>query len=82
MMMKRSNRFQIKERPVPKNCGFCKNGTKPDYKEVTALAHFITERGKLLGRARTGICSTHQRAVTREVKRARFMALLPFVVRA
>jgi small subunit ribosomal protein S18 len=81
-MMKRSNRFQFKERPVPTNCGFCKNKTEPDYKEAAALARFITERGKILGRSRTGVCSTHQRAVTREVKRARFMALLPYVVRA
>lgn len=80
--MKRSSRFQRRERPVPKNCGFCHNKTEPDYKEAASLLRFVTERGKLLGRARTGICSTHQRAVTREVKRARFMALLPFVVRA
>ncbi|MBI3559680.1 30S ribosomal protein S18 [Candidatus Gottesmanbacteria bacterium] len=81
-MMKRSNRFQRRERPVPRNCGFCKNKIEPDYKEITALQRFTTERGKLLGRARSGICSKHQRALTREVKRARFMALLPFVVRA
>lgn len=80
--MKRSSRFQRRERPVPKNCGFCHNKTEPDYKEAASLLRFVTERGKLLGRARTGVCSTHQRAVTREVKRARFMALLPFVVRA
>lgn len=81
-MMKRSNRFQRRERPVPKNCGFCHNNTEPDYKDVNALMRFTSERGKLLARARTGICSTHQRRVTREVKHARFMALLPFVVRA
>ncbi len=81
-MMKRSHRFQRRERPVPKDCGFCKNKTEPDYKEATGLLRFVSERGKLLGRSRTGICSKHQRHLTREVKRARFMALLPFVVRA
>lgn len=81
-MMKRSSRFQRRERPVPKNCSFCKAKSEPDYKDPTALMRFITERGKLLSRSRTGLCSKHQRAVTREVKRARFMALLPFVVRA
>jgi len=81
-MMKRSNRFQRKERPVPKNCGFCHNKTEPDYKDAASLLRFTSERGKLLARARTGICSKHQRYITREVKRARFLALLPFVVRA
>lgn len=80
-MMKRSNRFVRRERPVPKNCGFCHNKTEPDYKEAAGLLRFTTERGKLLSRARTGICSKHQRHVTRAVKRARFVALLPFVVR-
>lgn len=81
-MKRRSTRFQRRDRPVPKNCGFCKNKTEPDYKETGGFLRFVTERGKLLGKTRTGLCSKHQRHVTREVKRARFMALLPFVVRA
>ena len=68
--------------PVAKNCPFCKGKTEPEYKDVGVLGKYITERGKLLAQTRTGICATHQRALTREVKRARFMALLPFVVRA
>lgn len=71
-----------RERPVPKNCPFCANKTEPDYKDVGVLTKYVTERGKLLGRARTGVCATHQRGITIAVKRARHVALLPFVVRA
>ena len=46
------------------------------------LNRFITERGKILGRARTGICAKHQRGLTNEIKLARHVALLPFIVRA
>jgi small subunit ribosomal protein S18 len=80
-MMKR--RFdKRRERPVAKNCPFCANKTEPNYKDTGALNKYITERGKLLSRARTGLCAKHQRGVTSEVKRARLVALLPFIVRA
>ena len=80
-MMKR--RFdKRRERPVAKNCPFCANKNEPDYKDVGVLQKYNTERGKLLGRARTGVCAKHQRAITSEVKRARLLALLPFIVRA
>lgn len=80
-MMKR--RFdKRRERPVAKNCPFCGGKTNPDYKDAGVLNKYITERGKLLGRARTGVCAKHQRAITVAVKRARLVALLPFVVRA
>lgn len=71
-----------KLRPVAKNCPFCANKTEPDYKEVNTMIKYTSERGKMLGKARTGVCSTHQRAIGRELKRARFMAMLPFIVRA
>jgi small subunit ribosomal protein S18 len=87
-MMKR--RFdKRRERPVAKNCPFC--GSKnlpagrqanPDYKDPGVLNKYITERGKLLSRARTGLCAKHQRWMTTAVKRARLVALLPFIVRA
>lgn len=71
-----------KPRPVPTKCNFCETKTRPDYKEVALLNKFVTERGKILGRARTGICSKHQKQVTTAIKRARFLAMMPFVVRA
>jgi len=73
---------KIQLKPVAKACGFCSGKTSPDYKDTQGLMRFISERGKILGKARTGICSHHQRILTHEVKKARFMALLPFVVRA
>lgn len=80
--MRRSNKFTRTLRPVPTNCPYCAAKTNPDYKEVDALSKYTTERGKLLARTRTGLCAKHQRRVEQSVKRARFVALMPFVVRA
>lgn len=60
-------------------CPFCEDGTLPYFGEVAALERFLTDRGKIIGRKRTSVCAKHQRRLTREVKRARFLALLPFV---
>ena len=63
-----------------KVCYFCKNKVEHiDYKDVDGLRRYISERGKILPRRVTGTCSKHQRSVTSAVKRARIMALLPFV---
>jgi len=64
---------------VPKNCFFCNEKIEPNFKEVANLSRFVSERGRILGRDRTGVCAKHQRKLTREVKRARHLALLPFV---
>lgn len=50
-----------------------------DYKDVPTLKRFITSQGKLMSRKRTGLSSAAQKALARAVKRARFMALLPYV---
>ncbi len=50
-----------------------------DYKDVELLRKFITERGKILPRRITGLTSQQQKALTRAVKRARLLALLPFI---
>lgn len=71
-----------KLRPVAKDCPFCHQHVEPNYKEINVLTRYLSERGKLMPQTRTGLCSAHQRAVTQEVKRARHVALLPFVVRA
>jgi small subunit ribosomal protein S18 len=52
-----------------------------DYKDVDLLRRFITERGKLLPRRITGLTAKQQRQLTRSVKRARLVALLPFINR-
>jgi small subunit ribosomal protein S18 len=50
-----------------------------DYKNNKTLKYFITERGKIIPRRISGTCATHQRALTLAIKRARAIALLPFV---
>lgn len=62
-------------------CYFCTNKTLPDYKEVGVLQRFVSERGKILGRDKTGICTKHQRRLTIAIKRARHLSLLSFVSR-
>ncbi|MDR2149443.1 MAG: 30S ribosomal protein S18 [Spirochaetaceae bacterium] len=60
-------------------CRFCTQKQKIDYKDTEILRRFITERGKILPRRITGTCAKHQRAVAAAIKRARIIALLPFV---
>jgi len=50
-----------------------------DYKDVALLKHYVTERGKIIPRRITGATARHQRMLTRAIKRARQIALLPFV---
>jgi small subunit ribosomal protein S18 len=50
-----------------------------DYKDVPMLKKFLTSQGKLMSRKRTGLSAASQRALARAIKRARFMALLPYV---
>jgi small subunit ribosomal protein S18 len=51
---------------------------KIDYKDVNTLRRFISEQGQIDSRRRTGTCARHQRRLTLAVKRARFLALLPY----
>jgi small subunit ribosomal protein S18 len=60
-------------------CRFCAQKLKVDYKDADALRRFITERGKILPRRITGTCAKHQRSLAVSIKRARIIALLPFV---
>lgn len=62
-----------------KYCQFCADKAKSvDYKDVSKLKKYVTEKGKILPRRQTGVCSKHQRELALAVKRARIMALLPF----
>ncbi|MBI2007265.1 MAG: 30S ribosomal protein S18 [Candidatus Blackburnbacteria bacterium] len=62
-------------------CTFCKNDSEPSYKEREVIAAFVTDRGKIIPRERSGVCARHQRGLTRSIKRARHIGLLPFLVR-
>ena len=63
----------------PRFCSFCKQGENPNYKNVLVLRRSITDRGKILPRTRSGICAKHQRQLKTEIKKARILALLPFI---
>jgi small subunit ribosomal protein S18 len=63
-----------------KKCPFTAAGRREiDYKDIDTLSKFITERGKILPRRITGVSAYHQKRLTDAIKRARHMALLPFV---
>ena len=63
-----------------KVCVFCgeKNG-EIDYKDTNKLKRYVSERGKILPRRITGTCSIHQREVTKAIKKARVVALMPYI---
>lgn len=62
-----------------KVCTFCMEKSEAiDYKDINKLRKFVTERGKILPRRISGNCDKHQRELTRAIKRARNIALLPF----
>lgn len=77
-MADKKKRLPKRKIVVPKSCFFCKEKKTPWYSDVASLQKFVTERGKLLGRTRTGLCAKHQRRLTSAVKHARLLALLPF----
>lgn len=72
----------IKPNKKEKNCYFCTNGIlEIDYKNTQVLQKFISSYAKILPKRRTRLCSKHQRKLSTAIKRARFMALVPFTNR-
>jgi len=67
--------------PVKTNDPFVKAGTRPDYKKIEELKPFLSDRGKIKPKTRTGLCAKTQRQLTKAVKRARHLAMLPFVTK-
>jgi small subunit ribosomal protein S18 len=61
-----------------KVCRFCADKAEIDYKNISLLRAFVTEKGKILSGRITGTCAKHQRALDMAIKRARMLALLPF----
>ena len=70
----------IKRPSRKKVCNFCVDKVvEIDYKDVNKLKKFITEKGKIVPRRMSGVCAKHQRLLAEAIKRARVMALLPYV---
>lgn len=63
-----------------KYCKFCAEKKEPNYKDVETLKEFISERGKIVPRRISGTCAKHQRKLSVEIKKARQLALLPYVI--
>jgi len=77
-----TSNITIKRRYFPKKkvCKFCADpNLKIDYKNPEVLKPFLNEKGMIIHRRQTGTCAYHQRRLTTAIKRARIMALLPFV---
>ncbi len=63
-----------------KVCRFCENKiARVDYKDDQTLDRFISDRGKILPRRATGTCARHQRQMATAIKRARYLALIPYI---
>lgn len=61
-------------------CRFCENGTiYIDYKDERRLSRFTTERGKIIPRRISGTCTKHQKQLVQAIKRARHLAMLPYM---
>lgn len=79
MTDKKDRKFMTKRKK--RTCAFCTKGAQPiDYKDERTLKKFISERGKILPRRVTGTCQKHQRELVEAIKRARHMAILPYVI--
>lgn len=70
----------LRKKARKKVCHFCADRVEAiDYKDVARLRKFVSERAKILPRRATGTCAKHQRELTIAIKRARQIALLPYV---
>ncbi|MEK7617125.1 MAG: 30S ribosomal protein S18 [Patescibacteria group bacterium] len=67
-------RREVKKR----GCTYCETRMVPSYTDTQTLKRFLSERGKILPKGYTKVCSKHQRAVTKQIKYARHLSLLPF----
>jgi len=76
MHMQKKNRKPVR---FKKNCIFCKKKLEIDYKNIELLSRYISSKRKIVSRRFSGNCAKHQRLLAREIKRARYMSLLPYM---
>ena len=76
-----TRRTKTRYPPKLKVCALCAQRIGDiDYKDISTLRRYISDRGKILSRGRTGACAKHQRAMAQAIKRARHLALLPYTL--
>ena len=79
-MMEKTERPFRARKAKKKVCQFCVDKvTDIDYKDVAKLRRYVSERAKILPRRITGTCAHHQNELTKAIKRARYMALMPYI---
>lgn len=67
---------------IERRCHFCQvNAQDINYKDTNTLRRYLSSFGKIVARKRSGVCAWHQRKLSLAIKRSRFMALLPYVVK-
>lgn len=67
---------------IDRRCHFCQvNAQEINYKDTNTLRRYLSSFGKIVSTKRSGVCVWHQRKLSNAIKRARFMALLPYLVR-
>ncbi|MBI2031851.1 MAG: 30S ribosomal protein S18 [Candidatus Levybacteria bacterium] len=76
--------MKARRRPKPHSqkiepCFFCKEKKEPSFHDIAVLRRYLTDRNKIVPRSRSGLCAKHQRNLTRSIKHARYLALLPYV---
>jgi small subunit ribosomal protein S18 len=78
-MAKKKKKTQKKQVfKIDRDCIYCEKGEDPHYKDYRALRKFMSDRARIYGKMRTGLCTKHQRRMTVAIKRARHLGLLPF----
>jgi small subunit ribosomal protein S18 len=71
-----------RKRPIKKlseSCPFCEENKEPDYKDYKKLSKYLSDRAKIYGKEKSGLCTKHQRRLAVQIKRARHLGLLPYV---
>jgi len=68
-----------KPRKSNKPCPYCEKGMTPDFRDLETLKVGLSKKMRIVSRVYTGVCQKHQRMLSREIKRARHLALIPFV---
>ena len=80
-MAKKTSRRRTQKNVAPKKCYFDIENKEASLEDISSLRKFLTERGKIIPRSRSGLCAKHQRQLTTIIKHARHLGLLPFIIR-